>query len=242
MQYQGGKWNLRKDISKIIELFNYSHIDGYIEPFVGGGSVLSEICKWFPKPIFASDFNYDLILFWQAIMSGWLPPEKFELDETIYYNMFDAPPSPMKTFILFGCSFGGGWKNTFARDKRKKISFYETSRNSLNKKLSTIKTKNIKFEHCSYFDIENVNNKIIYCDPPYLGTNGYKAVGKFDHNQFHNWCRNISKNNILIISEYFMPDDFECIFEKEKHNHLQAQTGNQDIKIERIFIHKEGMM
>jgi site-specific DNA-adenine methylase len=52
MQYQGGKWRMRKDISNILKMFYNDTPDKftqYIEPFVGGASVLSEVCKWFPK-------------------------------------------------------------------------------------------------------------------------------------------------------------------------------------------------
>ena len=39
-------------------------------------------------------------------------------------------------------------------------------------------------------------NACIYCDPPYKQTTKY-AVDKFDYNNFYDWCREVSKINIL---------------------------------------------
>jgi len=118
MQYQGGKWRMRKDISNILKMFYNDTPDKftqYIEPFVGGASVLSEVCKWFPKNIIASDYNEDLIIMWLALKDGWMPPDNYKVDQEYYYSLFDKESSPLRTFILFSCSFGGGWKNTIAR-------------------------------------------------------------------------------------------------------------------------------
>ena len=59
------------------------------------------------------------------------------------------------------------------------------------------------------------NGKCIWmgqCDPPYRSTTGYKGTGRFDYDAFYDWCRKMSKNNIVYVSEYDMPDDFECVW------------------------------
>lgn len=102
---------MRKEISKILQDF-YSEksekFNLYLEPFIGGGSVFSEVAKWFPKEMVGSDYNEDLIIMWQALKDGWMPPEKYEINEEFYYGLFDQESSPLRTFILFACSFGGG--------------------------------------------------------------------------------------------------------------------------------------
>ena len=40
---------------------------------------------------------------------------------------------------------------------------------------------------------------IIYCDPPYKGTSEYKE-GSFNHAEFWDWCREISKTHKIYIS------------------------------------------
>lgn len=52
-------------------------------------------------------------------------------------------------------------------------------------------------------------------DPPYKGTKQYST--KFiNYDEFYDFCRNLGKNNIVLISEYNMPPDFKCIWEKER--------------------------
>ncbi len=54
-----------------------------------------------------------------------------------------------------------------------------------------------------------------YCDPPYANTSGYKT-GDFDHEHFFDWCRKmVKKGNVIFLSEYNAPDDFECVWEGE---------------------------
>lgn len=53
---------------------------------------------------------------------------------------------------------------------------------------------------------------VVYCDPPYKGTAGYGE--EFDHEAFYDWCR--KQENLTIISEYDMPEDFIEIANKTK--------------------------
>ena len=58
----------------------------------------------------------------------------------------------------------------------------------------------------------NLHDYVIYCDPPYEGTNCGKYRG-FDSKRFHEWA--LEQDNIYI-SEYQMPDGFIPIAQKEK--------------------------
>ena len=63
--------------------------------------------------------------------------------------------------------------------------------------------------------MSNITNSLIYCDPPYQGTTGYKT-GAFNHEEFFEWCRQMkSKGNIVFVSEYNAPDDFELVWQGE---------------------------
>lgn len=84
-----------------------------------------------------------------------------------------------------------------------------------------------------YADVQIKENSVIYCDPPYSNTKGYKI--KFDSESFYNWCR--KQKELVIISEYTMPDDFICIAEKEKRS-LMCKDDNTTKKIEKLFIPK----
>jgi len=83
-----------------------------------------------------------------------------------------------------------------------------------------------------------LNNYVIYCDIPYYGTTKYKD--SFPYEEFYNWCVDVSKNNIVLISEYHMPEDkFECIWIKEVKTTLGSGVNNttskDKVRIEKLF-------
>jgi site-specific DNA-adenine methylase len=78
------------------------------------------------------------------------------------------------------------------------------------------KVRDVNFDVCSYERFSNLRNFIIYCDPPYESTNNVyysknKKIG-FSHVEFWNWCRDMSRYNIVFVSGYSAPKDFTCIF------------------------------
>ena len=76
---------------------------------------------------------------------------------------------------------------------------------------------------------------MIYCDIPYRDTTDYKTE-KFPYEEFYEWCKLLSKNNTVLISEYNMPEDrFECVWEKQVTNGLTV-TGKQNKGTEKLFV------
>ena len=76
---------------------------------------------------------------------------------------------------------------------------------------------------------------IIYCDPPYPNTY-YKHYGKvnFDHDDFWNWCRKMSKDNIVFVSSYTAPKDFEEIF-SSTHKLTGVVASGSKKRVEKLF-------
>ena len=75
------------------------------------------------------------------------------------------------------------------------------------------------------------------CDPPYKGTCKYKT-DPFPYEEFYDWCRYMSKNNTVLISEYNMPNDFECIWKKESKVNFDSNRVSNDkknLRIEKLF-------
>lgn len=95
------------------------------------------------------------------------------------------------------------------------------------------KLKDIKFECKDFREIKNIKNYVIYCDIPYRNTEKYKTEN-FPYEEFYNWCREMSKDNIVLISEYNMPNDFECIWEMEIKVNLDSARISNDTKHKRI--------
>lgn len=83
------------------------------------------------------------------------------------------------------------------------------------------------------------NGKTVWmgqCDPPYRDTTKY-ATGDFDYDKFYAWCKEMSKTNIVLVSEYWMPEDgFECIWSGE----LKCTLGknSRSNKVEKLYLCK----
>ena len=51
----------------------------------------------------------------------------------------------------------------------------------------------------------------------------------FDHEEFFNWCREMSKHNIIFLSEYKAPKDFDIVANIENNvNHNSVNKNNID--------------
>lgn len=89
-------------------------------------------------------------------------------------------------------------------------------------------------EDYTYFS--DVENSIIYLDPPYRNTVS-RAYKKIDYERFTEWAKMMSEKNIVIISEYTQPsDDFECIFEfKNAYSSMQGGQKRVNGNYERLW-------
>ena len=95
----------------------------------------------------------------------------------------------------------------------------------------------VKFFNKDYKEMKEVKNTLIYCDIPYENTTDYNS--EFNHHDFWEWARNMSKNNIVVISELQAPNDFICIWEQEV---TRTQNNRDRFKsVEKLFIYKDSI-
>lgn len=80
-------------------------------------------------------------------------------------------------------------------------------------------------------------NALIYCDPPYASTTGYKGTGKFNHEQFWQWVREMSKENHVYVSEYVAPDDFKVVWQTQTTTDMRTKNGSSP-RVEKLFKYK----
>ncbi len=193
----------------------------YLEPFVGAAHVLSSVRT---TKRYASDSNPYLIAMYKALQNGWEPPD--HISEEFYQKLrittgkqkqdgpaipLDENPYPLELLGFAGhaCAFGGKWFDGYARDPRKPgFNFAIKGKRSLARQLQYI--RDVKFRCCSYDEWEP-KNAMVYCDPPYEATTQPYFSKSFDSDKFWDTMRKWSENNIVIISEYSAPDDFEMI-------------------------------
>ncbi len=78
---------------------------------------------------------------------------------------------------------------------------------------------------------------LIYCDPPYRDTTKYSGTKHFNYEKFYNWCRTMANaGHIVLISEYDMPEGFECIWEKEIKCMVDRNGDNRTERIEKLWL------
>jgi DNA adenine methylase len=224
MRYLGGKTKNAKAITDILKQHKGLK---FFEPFCGG---LNISVKMEGYDLHLNDKNSKLIDMYKALISG-----EFKLpDKPILKAEYDAlrnsEDSHLKTFVSFALSYGGkewgGYDSYY--DKRNEVG--KTTRMAARSLTSKInKVKNAKWYSRDYKTF-NPKGFLIYCDPPYINTTGYKEG--IDYDEFWNTMREWSKDNIVYISEWEAPDDFEIVWAKD---YKVQMCKEQQCKVEKLF-------
>lgn len=237
MQYLGGKSRLAREISQAI-LTDTPNRETYIEPFIGGGSVFSEMSQHF-KYVTGADGQEDLALLWRGLISGtFTPPES--LTEEEWRVLRDSEPSALRGFAGYGCSFGGRFFEGYARNKTGTNYAAQTAR-SLAKDLKKIPRDRVQIYFSDYRDHHPQPGAVVYCDPPYAGTKHYASkrsgLDKFDHEEFwaimESWTEAGAR---VYVSEFTAPGNWEVIWEKSRSTGLGEQSGAKyQTKVDRLY-------
>lgn len=102
------------------------------------------------------------------------------------------------------------------------------------KHYDNLTTSNISYEQYEYQD-----GDVVYCDPPYAGTDKYVLTGDFDTEAFWQWAR--TREYPVYVSEVQAPDDFRSIWTKRRSNCMSkpsAEHDGQKSMVENLFIHE----
>jgi DNA adenine methylase len=242
-RYHGGKQlNGRRLATYMLEFLSEgATYDGYCEPFCG---MLGVYRHMYPaldsdanqKFFLAGDINASVIEMWKKAQTGWTPPAT--CSESDFMKMkYDGQVSAEKGFLGHQLSFGGVYFASYIGRYGGQI--YHASAANKVQELATAMPK-IKFETCPYEDYSHLKNFIIYCDPPYKGTtqryqNEQRQGLSFDHEQFWDWVRRMSTDNIVFVSEYASPNDFVNIADEFSK---KAIDGKHTKDTEKLFVHE----
>lgn len=230
MQYFGGKHRIAGAIAKAMEPIG-SH---YVEPFVGGASVL---CRISAPTRFASDSNSALIAMWRALQAGWEPPVCVSEDE--YATAKELPDTdPLKAFIGFGCSFAGKWFGGYARGATGR-NYASGARNGLLKKIGAL--ENVCFLPGDYSLADYRPGATVYCDPPYAGTTQYGAVEAFDWAKFWKTMSFLADRGMRVfVSEYAAPSNWFPILELDVKTDIRTKANGKETRREKLFTYRGG--
>ncbi|MGL5767682.1 MAG: DNA adenine methylase [Sarcina sp.] len=141
--------------------------------------------------------------------------------------------------VGFCASFGAKYFGGYARNSKQDTSGKWSIGAIKNLKKQAPNLKDIEFVNCSFLDLpkDKIKGYVIYCDIPHKGTTKYKTE-KFPYEEFYKWAKEMSKDNIVLISEYNIPEEFKCIWEKELKTSLGSGVNGDSKKerIEKLFI------
>ena len=236
----GSKNRLAKELVPIIQSYITDNTVGYLEPFVGGANIIDKIkCS----NRIGCDIHKELIALFNKLIfdKDNIPNEIPFIEYEKVKNNKEGYEDWYLGLVGFLGSFGAKYFGGYARHNKEDFS-EQIQRGSIkNLKKQYKNLKDVKFI-CSdflYLPKDKIKGYVIYCDPPYRNTTKYKTE-KFPYEEFYEWCREMSKNNIVLISEYWMPNDFECIWQKEsKVNFDSNRKSNNDKnkRVEKLFIY-----
>ena len=78
--------------------------------------------------------------------------------------------------------------------------------NSLATAFSEEEKRRLTIGSVDFAEVEIPNDSVIYCDPPYRGTDDYRKAKGFNHERFYDWA--LRQTVPVFVSEYTMPEDF----------------------------------
>jgi DNA adenine methylase len=220
--YHGGKQRISKAIGNfIIPELSLRH--GYCEPFCGMLSVFHALPDQSlrGKSILVSDSNQLIADMWLAAQSGWVPPRIITKEE---YDMIrHSDNAPLKTFVGHQYSYGGVYFSSFTQSAGQAAADRVTL---IGNKLRDLDAKVTQQCYSDYSDLENY---VIYCDPPYQNTVCNYKHGSFNSNLFWDWCRQMARKNTVFVSEYSAPDDFQLVYTCQRKFVLRGRyTANSE--------------
>lgn len=227
LKWVGGKSWLTEQLSNLILSSNKHE---YVEPFIGGGSVMFDLLnkeiKF--KKIVINDLNGDLINVYTTI--------KYKVDELItelnklqfqnssdeYYKLrdeYNKLNSCVRKAALFIYLNKTCFRGLYRTNKSGEFNVPYGNYKSINFDYNNIKLVsdkmllyNVEIRTNDYTNLE-YNNCITYLDPPYYNTfNDYSSV-EFDHERFFDFINSNSMNEIIVSNSFdfitFIPIKFD---------------------------------
>ena len=240
MKYMGSKARLVKDIAPVInKCITDNNIDTYIEPFVGGSNMIEHI-KCSNK--LGYDNNEYLIEFMKELQKGWNPLDDVKMTREFYNDVKDNKDKYPKYIVALAglcATYNAKWFGGYAGIVHTKIgtvrNYYDEAVRNVLKQINNL--KEVKYETIDYRTLTCLKGKVIYCDPPYESTTKYKD--EFNHSEFWDWVRELSKDNYILVSEYNAPEDFIPMWQKELTTTLDKNSRSK--AVEKLFTYKNGL-
>ena len=230
MMYFGGKFKISKDLASVLNPITKDK--PFVDLFCGACNVVEKITTASSR--MANDNNPYLIALLKAIQDGWKPPTVVS-EEQYKYTMSHLDENPaLSGFVGIGCSFGGGWKNGYARAHVTCINYAKQAHNTILRQKQ--KLEGVLFTTRDYDNVPIPDGAVVYCDPPYKGTTNKYYTHKFDYEAFIKWVEANKHKYAIYISEYkenvsSWPTSYEVVWEKESCQGLANKKKTTEVLI-----------
>lgn len=241
MVYMGSKRFMAGNIIEIIdtakELFG---IDTFYDLFMGGCNIIENVDI---KNRIGNDLNKYLIAFIEYLRQfGTDKLPKYISRETWYKvkNNIDQYDDAVVFYVMnfgsFNNIWGQGYGGYYFDCNGRAVNKIDRAKKALTKELP--KLNDFVILNKDYRDVEIKPGSIVYLDPPYKNTKRYYAINdKFNSIEFYRYAKELAKDNFVIISEYYMPDDFIQISKIYKQGRIRM---NNNGSFEGIYLVKDG--
>ena len=224
MRYCGGKSNIKKDLWEILNKETKGRV--FVDLFCGACNIVEGIKA--TKRI-ANDNNPYLIALLKAVQEGWIPPDT--VTEGMYYKAmnyeyYDA----LNGFILIGCTFGGGFRNGFARDAEGR-NYARVCKESLLRQKP--KLVGVEFSCNDYREVDIPDGAVVYCDIPYKGKRNHYYSSRFDYDAFYEWVDKNKHRLKIFISEYKENENpnWETVYERKSKSTIYREESKPTTEI-----------
>lgn len=239
MWYLGSKNRIAKDLVPIIQSYINKDTKGYLEPFVGGANVIDKIKH--PNKI-GCDIHKELIALLNKAKDDVenIPDIITEQEYITVKNNKLSYEDWYVGLVGFCATFGAKYFGGYCRSKKEKYKGEKTTKAIKNLKKQSSNLKGIKLIHTSFLDLpkDKIKNYVICCDIPYKRATKY-VTKNFPYEEFYQWAIEMSEHNTVLISEYDMPNEFKCIWQKKVKVSLDCNRQANDeknLRVEKLFI------
>lgn len=245
MKYMGNKQRIADDILTVI-FKNSRKTDTFVDLFCGSCSIIERVPDSYIK--IANDKNKFLIEMFKSLVNGkeyshTITKEAYSARRDLYnlskrhLVLSDEDYAEIGWYGWMGSFngrfFSGGYSGHDVLQKNGKTRDY--IKEQINNTLKSIpKLKNVNFTSVDYFNVDIPEGSIVYCDIPYKDSKQYETSKDFDYEKFYEYCRKNKDKYQIFISEYNMPEDFKCIWQKEVTNAINTTKTYKPI--EKLFI------
>ena len=245
--YMGNKASLLGNIEATIKQLAIPNPTCIVDAFCGGGSFGYYMATHGYKVIM-NDLDPGVINLHKTLQMHpeWLElfkqvaPTKDEFKACVNGN------SDYDAYIKYIWSFGtkGDTYLTSLENEKNKIEEYWRGEAEPNSRVKHLEDIVLMYAHCqpditfvngSYEDLEIPEGALVYADPPYINTGEY-LMDSFDHGKFYQWLK--EQKEIVLISEYSMPDEFPLIDAYTK-NCVMAGADGRKATVEKLFANRE---